>query len=74
MLLVNAGCVCVCILLVLQDGNFSLFTTGTAALVASCHVIRVSPRGLDQTPVARKQGGGGLDLSLKTEARPRLTC
>lgn len=54
-----------------RDGNFSIFTAGPVALAASCHVIRLSPRGLDQTPVVSRLGGKvwrwrgwGVDLSL----------
>lgn len=54
-----------------RDGNFSIFTAGPVALAASCHVIRLSPRGLDQTPVVSRLGGEvwrwrgwGVDLSL----------
>lgn len=40
------------------DGNFAIFTAGPVALAASCHVIRLSPRGLEQTPVVSRLGGG----------------
>lgn len=47
----------------------SVFTAGPGASAASCHVISLSPRGLVQTPVVRKQGGGGgMDPSLGAAA------
>lgn len=44
-----------------RDGNFSIFTAGPVALAASCHVIPLSPRGLDQTPVVSRLCAGGQE-------------
>lgn len=68
-----------------RDGNFSIFTAGPVALAASCHVIRLSPRGLDQTPVVSRLGGraggswggggGGVGRgSLINSVLPQQTC
>lgn len=42
-----------------MGGNSSVFTAAPGAFAASCLVTRLSPSGLDQTPVVSMRGGDG---------------